>query len=403
MITSPAAKCFGRPRSASIWRPGSGSSLNSATPSSGDFIDLSSSHEDAPPRGGFAGGSGGGGGRTLPWRARRLSDRHRVRSRGRARPRAQAVHREGPAQGEADPSAPVGCLQPRGERAGHTRGACPRGAVLARPAHDRARRASPWNPGLPRSRPSSRAAAHLRVRWGPARDEREPLRSAGCPHRTGGHRPARRTHRARSGRRPDNRRAVLDDRRLHHTGREGPSRRRNSDRGDPERDRIGEGHVKIGVAADHAGQTLLATLVKHLRQKGHEVKQYGPPPDPDDDYPIIVRALAEAIASGEVERGVFTCGSGIGPAVAANKIAGIRATVVDNEWSARDAVEHVDVNLLTMGERVIGDELAKSILDAYLGATVQGGRHERRRKQIEAMEPVNKVTADSTHGMRRGV
>jgi ribose 5-phosphate isomerase B len=144
--------------------------------------------------------------------------------------------------------------------------------------------------------------------------------------------------------------------------------------------------LKIGVAADHAGQALKATLVTHLREKGHEVKQYGPPPDPADDYPIIVRALADAIARGEVERGIFTCGSGIGPAVAANKIPGIRAIVVDNEWSARDAVEHVDVNLLTMGERVIGDELAKSILDAYLGAKVQGGRHERRRKQIESME-----------------
>ncbi len=144
--------------------------------------------------------------------------------------------------------------------------------------------------------------------------------------------------------------------------------------------------MKIGVASDHAGQALKVTLVKHLREKGHEVRLYGPPPDPDDDYPVIVRALAEAIARREVERGIFTCGSGIGPAVAANKIPGIRATVVDNEWSARDAVEHVDVNLLTMGERVIGDELAKSILDAYLGATVQGGRHERRRKQIEAME-----------------
>lgn len=144
--------------------------------------------------------------------------------------------------------------------------------------------------------------------------------------------------------------------------------------------------MKIGVAADHAGQALKAGLVKHLSDKGHDVRTYGPPPDPDDDYPLIVRVLAEAIARGEVERGIFTCGSGIGPAVAANKIPGIRAAVVDNEWSARDAVEHVDVNLLTMGERVIGDELAKSILDAYLGATAQGGRHERRRKQIEAME-----------------
>lgn len=161
--------------------------------------------------------------------------------------------------------------------------------------------------------------------------------------------------------------------------------------------------MKIGIAADHAGQALKATLVEHLLEKGHQVRQYGPPSDPDDDYPLIVRVLAEAIVRGEVERGIFTCGSGIGPAVAANKIAGIRATVVDNEWSARDAVEHVDLNLLTLGERVIGDELAKSIVDAYLGASVQGGRHERRRKQIEAMEQRTKATADSTQGMRRGV
>ena len=161
--------------------------------------------------------------------------------------------------------------------------------------------------------------------------------------------------------------------------------------------------MKIGIAADHAGQALKAALVEHLREKGHEVKQYGPPPDPDDDYPLIVRVLADAIAGGEVERGIFTCGSGIGPAVAANKIAGIRAAVVDNEWSARDAVQHVDLNLLTLGERVIGNELAKSIIDAYLGAKVQGGRHERRRKQIEAMEAGTKVTADSTQGIRRGV
>jgi ribose 5-phosphate isomerase B len=161
--------------------------------------------------------------------------------------------------------------------------------------------------------------------------------------------------------------------------------------------------LKIGIAADHAGQALKATLIEHLREQGHDVKLYGPPSQPDDDYPIIVRALAEGIARGEVERGIFTCGSGIGPAVAANKIPGIRASVLDNEWSARDSVEHLDLNLVTMGERVIGAELAKSIVDAYLGAKVQGGRHERRRKQIEAMESPTKVTADSTQGMRRGV
>ncbi|MEP7003692.1 MAG: RpiB/LacA/LacB family sugar-phosphate isomerase [Chloroflexota bacterium] len=161
--------------------------------------------------------------------------------------------------------------------------------------------------------------------------------------------------------------------------------------------------MKIGLAADHAGQALKASLEKHLRAKGHDVHVYGPPPDPDDDYPLIAKILADALMRGEFERAIFCCGSGIGPAVTANKIAGVRAAVVDNEWSARDAVEHVDVNFLTMGERVIGDELAKSVVDAFLGATVQGGRHERRRKQIEALEPRQRTTADSTQGTRRGL
>ena len=144
--------------------------------------------------------------------------------------------------------------------------------------------------------------------------------------------------------------------------------------------------MKVGIAADHAGQHLKAAIEKHLRAKGHDVRSYGPAPDPDDDYPIIARVLGEALQRGEVERGIFCCGSGIGPAVALNKMPGIRATVVDNEWSARDAVTHVDVNVITMGERVIGDELAKSCVDAFLGAAPEGGRHERRRKQIAALE-----------------
>jgi ribose 5-phosphate isomerase B len=162
--------------------------------------------------------------------------------------------------------------------------------------------------------------------------------------------------------------------------------------------------MKVGLAADHAGQRLKASLEKHLRAGGHEVRVYGPAPDPEDDYPIIARVLADALLRGEVQRAIFCCGSGIGPAVAANKIAGIRATVADNEWSARDGVSHVDVNFLTLGERVIGEELAKSVVDAYLEASViVGGRHERRRKQIEAMEPRQRTTADSTQGVRRGV
>lgn len=161
--------------------------------------------------------------------------------------------------------------------------------------------------------------------------------------------------------------------------------------------------MKIGIAADHAGQSLKTSIEKHLRATGHEVRTYGPPPDPEDDYPLIARLLADALVRGEVQRAIFFCGSGIGPAVAANKIAGVRAAVVDNEWSARDAVKHVGVNFLTLGERVIGDELAKSVVDAYLGATVEGGRHERRRKQIEALErePVQ-PSSDSERLSRRG-
>jgi ribose 5-phosphate isomerase B len=149
--------------------------------------------------------------------------------------------------------------------------------------------------------------------------------------------------------------------------------------------------VKIGIAADHAGQRLKAAVVEHLKASGHTVVAFGPETTPDDDYPLIVRPLADAVARGDVDRGIFFCGSGIGPAVAANKIAGVRAAVVENEWSARDGVEHVDVNLLTLGERVIGEALAKSIVDAYLSAKVQGGRHQRRREQIRALESATRA------------
>jgi ribose 5-phosphate isomerase B len=161
--------------------------------------------------------------------------------------------------------------------------------------------------------------------------------------------------------------------------------------------------MRVGIAADHAGQALKASIEKHLRAKGHDVRAYGPAADPEDDYPLIARVLGEALQRGEIERGIFCCGSGIGPAVALNKMAGIRAAVVDNEWSARDAVTHVDVNVLTLGERVIGDELAKSVVDAYLDARPEGGRHERRRKQIADLEPRTKTTADGMAGARRGV
>ena len=144
--------------------------------------------------------------------------------------------------------------------------------------------------------------------------------------------------------------------------------------------------MKIGLACDHAGAELRDLLAVHLRERGHEIVDHDGPRSPDDDYPLIVTPLARALARGEVERAIFCCGSGIGPAVAANKIPGVRAAVVTEEWSARDAVSHVDVNLLTLGQRVVGGELAKSIVDAYLQARPEGGRHARRREQIAELD-----------------
>lgn len=144
--------------------------------------------------------------------------------------------------------------------------------------------------------------------------------------------------------------------------------------------------MKVGIAADHAGQVLKQEITAHLRRHGHEIVDYGSNGTAVVDYPEYAVKLARAVAAGEVERGIFTCGSGIGPMIAANKVKGVRAALVSDEWSARDAVTHVDVNYLTLGERVIGVELAKSIVDAYFGAAPEGGRHARRREQIAALE-----------------
>lgn len=144
--------------------------------------------------------------------------------------------------------------------------------------------------------------------------------------------------------------------------------------------------MKIAIGADHAGVELKRAIASHLRERGHAVTDFGTDSPAAVDYVDFVVPLARSVARGDQERGIFCCGSGIGPSVAANKLPGVRSAVVTEEWSARDAVEHVDVNVLTLGQRVLGPELAKSIVDAYLGASPQGGRHERRREKIAALE-----------------
>lgn len=144
--------------------------------------------------------------------------------------------------------------------------------------------------------------------------------------------------------------------------------------------------MRIAVGADHAGYRLKELLLPHLRGSGHDVTDFGTDSERSVDYVDVIVPLARAVARGEYDRGIFACGSGIGPAVAANKIPGVRSASASEEWSARDAVTHVDVNVLTLGQRVIGDELAKAIVDAYLGARPEGGRHARRRDKIADLE-----------------
>jgi ribose 5-phosphate isomerase B len=144
--------------------------------------------------------------------------------------------------------------------------------------------------------------------------------------------------------------------------------------------------MRIALGCDHAGFRLKQTLLTYLRDQGHELRDFGTNSEESVDYVDFIVPLTRAVVRGDFERGIFCCGSGIGPAVAACKIPGGRSAVVSEEWSARDGVEHVDVNVLTLGQRVIGPELAKSIVDAYLSAKTQGGRHQRRREKIAALE-----------------
>jgi len=146
--------------------------------------------------------------------------------------------------------------------------------------------------------------------------------------------------------------------------------------------------MKIGIAADHGGFELKQQMARLIETAGHEVQDFGAHEnDPKDDYPDYVIPLARAIAGGEVDRGIAICGSGVGASIAANKVAGIRAALVTETYSARQGVEHDDLNLMCLGGRVIGIELAKELIGAFLEAHYSGEeRHQRRLGKISALE-----------------
>jgi ribose 5-phosphate isomerase B len=146
--------------------------------------------------------------------------------------------------------------------------------------------------------------------------------------------------------------------------------------------------MKVGMAADHGGFELKNTIKLFLKEKGYEVVDYGAfELDTADDYPDFVVPLARAVANKEVDRGVAICGSGVGAAVAANKIAGVRAALINEHFSAHQGVEDDNMNLLCLGGRVTGFAAAEEFTLAYLEARFSGlERHNRRLEKVHKLE-----------------
>jgi RpiB/LacA/LacB family sugar-phosphate isomerase len=146
--------------------------------------------------------------------------------------------------------------------------------------------------------------------------------------------------------------------------------------------------VKLAIASDHAGFALKETLRAELSASGHDVADLGTfDPSQPDDYPDYAAAAGRAVLNGSAERALLICGSGVGASVAANKLPGIRAAICHDTYSAHQGVEHDDMNILVLGARIIGTELARELVDAFLAARFShGARHERRLAKIRALE-----------------
>ena len=134
----------------------------------------------------------------------------------------------------------------------------------------------------------------------------------------------------------------------------------------------------IALGSDHAGLSLKKEIAAHLEELGYETKDYGTYTADSCDYPVYGEAVGRAVASGECRLGVLVCGTGIGISMAANKVKGVRAAVCSDTFSAEMTRRHNDANIIAVGARVVGSGLALAIVDAFLGAEFEGGRHARR-------------------------
>ena len=146
--------------------------------------------------------------------------------------------------------------------------------------------------------------------------------------------------------------------------------------------------VRIAVAADHAGFELKNMLAEEIRRAGHDVVDLGAHSyEASDDYPDFAAAAGRAVAHGQADRSVLICGSGVGASIAANKIDGARAALCHDTYSAHQGVEHDDMNVLVLGSRIVGVELARELVAAFLRAKFSGEtRHQRRLDKVKDLE-----------------
>ncbi len=144
--------------------------------------------------------------------------------------------------------------------------------------------------------------------------------------------------------------------------------------------------MKVVIGSDHAGYSLKEAIKKHLEAAGHEVMDKGTNDTSSCHYPIYAEAVANAIVSGEAERGILVCGTGIGMSIAANKVKGIRAAAVSDCFTAEATRMHNDTHIMCLGERTVGPGLAFKLVDTFLNTPFEGGRHQTRVDMMMAIE-----------------
>jgi len=144
--------------------------------------------------------------------------------------------------------------------------------------------------------------------------------------------------------------------------------------------------MKIVIASDHGGYLLKEHIKKYLEDNKYDIKDFGTHSLESVDYPDFAQEVAEAVAQGQYDRGILICGTGLGISIAANKVRGIRAAVVSESFSAKMSRLHNNANILALGGRVVGPDLATEIVDVWINTPFEGGRHERRVNKISQIE-----------------